>query len=154
MRTDFEYGALLEMSMHLQELCRDPMLNNISETSLTLVQIRAVNIIAHFDPDGMSVKQLAGILKLSSGATSKLVDRIVRDGIVARTPSETDRRSVILRITPLAHSLAEYSVGKARTMLKLIMKDFTEAERMAYLEFNRKFCERIWNILKQRGGEE
>ena len=32
---NLEYGALLEMSMHLQELCKDPMVTNISETSLT-----------------------------------------------------------------------------------------------------------------------
>ena len=148
---NLEYGALLEMSMHLQELCKDPMVTNISETSLTMVQVRAVNIIAHFGTDGMSIKQLAHILKLSSGATSKLVNRVVRDGMIERIPSEIDRRSVILRTTPLARSVAEYSTGKAQAILTVLMKDFTTEERTAYLKFNRKFSERIWNLLKKRG---
>lgn len=145
-----EYGALLEISMHLQELCKDPMVMNIAEASLTMVQVRAANFIAHFEPEGISVKQLAKLLKLSSGATSKLVDRIVRDGVVERFPSPTDRRSVILHVTPLARSLAEYSAGKARALLNLLMKEFTEQERTAYLAFNAKFSERVWKILKQR----
>ncbi len=148
-----EYGSLLEMSMYLQELCKDPMVTNIAETSLTMVQVRAVNIVAHFEPEGVTIKQLREILKLSSGAASKLVDRIVRDGIVQRIPSETDRRSVLLRVTPLARSLADYSSEKAGTLLNLVMKDFSEEQRTAYLDFNRKFSERIWSLLKTRSGE-
>jgi len=145
-----KYNALLEMSILLHELCKCPLLNKDAETSLTTVQARATTIVAHFEPEGITIQQLSKILKLSSGATSKLVDRIARDGIIQRIPSETDRRSVVLHVTKLAHSLSAFSKEKAETFLNLLMNDYPEKERNAYLEFNRKFTERIWELVKSQ----
>ncbi len=156
MRTehDIALGSLLEMSMHLQELCKDPALRGISESSLSLAQIRAVNIVGHFEPEGITVKELSRILKLFSGAASKLVDRIVREGMISRIPSSDDRRSVRLTLTAEARRLAEYHSRRAGELLNRLLKDFPAEDRKTYLALNREFDSRLWNCLRERAGHE
>ena len=48
---------------------------------------------------GVTVGDLAAEERVSTAAMSKRVSRLERDGLVARTPSETDRRCVGLSVT-------------------------------------------------------
>ena len=48
---------------------------------------------------GVTVGELAAEERVSTAAMSKRVSRLQRDGFVARTPSETDRRCVGLTLT-------------------------------------------------------
>lgn len=48
---------------------------------------------------GVTVGQLATDDKVSTAAMSKRISRLERDGLVARTPSEADRRCVGLTLT-------------------------------------------------------
>jgi DNA-binding MarR family transcriptional regulator len=48
---------------------------------------------------GITVGELAADERVSTAAMSKRVSRLDRDGLVARTPSETDRRRVGLTLT-------------------------------------------------------
>ncbi|RWZ59480.1 MarR family transcriptional regulator [Labedella populi] len=45
------------------------------------------------------VQDLASDLGITVGAASKLVDRLVADGLVLRSPHPTDRRSSLIRLT-------------------------------------------------------
>ncbi len=49
---------------------------------------------------GIGVRDLAARERISAAAMSKHVDRLERDGLVTRTPSEADRRRVGLTLTP------------------------------------------------------
>jgi DNA-binding MarR family transcriptional regulator len=48
---------------------------------------------------GVTVGELAADDKVSTAAMSKRITRLERDGLVARTPSETDRRCIGLTLT-------------------------------------------------------
>jgi DNA-binding MarR family transcriptional regulator len=48
---------------------------------------------------GVTVGELAAEERVSTAAMSKRISRLERDGLVARTPSETDRRRVGLTVT-------------------------------------------------------
>jgi DNA-binding MarR family transcriptional regulator len=48
---------------------------------------------------GITVGELAAEERVSTAAMSKRVSRLERDGLVARTPSQTDRRRVELSLT-------------------------------------------------------
>ena len=144
------YRALLEMSLQLHEQCKDPRVKNVNETKLPLAQIRALTVVSHYDDNGITVKALSQILGLSSGATSKLVERLVKSGMVRRLPSSTDRRSVRLFTTDQAHAIFQYSCEQARQTLEKLLPDVEQWQRDAYLELNRKFCDRLWTQLKQR----
>jgi DNA-binding MarR family transcriptional regulator len=63
--------------------------------------------LTHFEPmlvidrlSGCRVYDIATELKITTGGTSKLVDRIEASGYCRRVPNPTDRRSSLLELTP------------------------------------------------------
>ena len=70
---------------------------------------------------GISIKELAGILKVDKSGVSRNVEELVKKGFVTREPSKTDRRSVVLKLT---------ESGNDR---------FTKIEKDMYIEFKKIF---------------
>ena len=50
--------------------------------------------------EGVTMSELSRILLVSNGNATTVVDRLETDGLVRRTPSETDRRTVFVALTP------------------------------------------------------
>lgn len=50
--------------------------------------------------DGVTMSELSRMLLVSNGNATAVVDRLESDGMVRRTPSETDRRTVYVAMTP------------------------------------------------------
>ncbi len=56
--------------------------------------------------DGVTMSELSRMLLVSNGNATAVVDRLERDGLVRRSPSETDRRTVYVALT--AEGLAQF----------------------------------------------
>jgi DNA-binding MarR family transcriptional regulator len=54
----------------------------------------------HRRPAGVTMSELSRMLLVSNGNATAVVDRLEADGLVRRTPSETDRRTVHVALTP------------------------------------------------------
>jgi len=65
---------------------------------LTLTDLRYLNLIATAGP--LTAGDLAGHSGLSTGAVTRLVDRLIRDGFVRRSHDTQDRRRVIIEAVP------------------------------------------------------
>ena len=50
--------------------------------------------------DGATMSELSRMLLVSNGNATAVVDRLEKDGLVRRTASETDRRTVYVGLTP------------------------------------------------------
>ena len=50
--------------------------------------------------DGVTMSELSRMLLVSNGNATAVVDRLEADGLVRRTPSESDRRTVFVALTP------------------------------------------------------
>jgi DNA-binding MarR family transcriptional regulator len=50
--------------------------------------------------DGVTMSELSRMLLVSNGNATTVVDRLEADGLVRRTPSEADRRTVFVALTP------------------------------------------------------
>ena len=50
--------------------------------------------------DGVTMSELSRMLLVSNGNATAVVDRLESDGMVRRTPSATDRRTVYVAMTP------------------------------------------------------
>jgi MarR family transcriptional regulator, organic hydroperoxide resistance regulator len=68
--------------------------------------------LAHFEPmlvidrlPGCRVYDIANQLKITTGGTSKLVDRIEASGYCRRLPNPADRRSSLLELTDAGRSI-------------------------------------------------
>ena len=71
-------------------------------SELTLAQLLALHFISAKAP--ITLMSLSHVLDLRPPATSSMVDRLTRAGLVCRRPDPTDRRRVLLTVT--AHAVA------------------------------------------------
>lgn len=58
--------------------------------------------------DAVTMSELSRMLLVSNGNATAVVDRLERDGLVVRTQSQADRRTVIVALTPAG--LADFEV--------------------------------------------
>lgn len=76
----------------------------VNEADLTLPQIIILGLLQ----DGpQTVSRLSEMLRLTPGAVSRLVDRMVRKGLVSRREGNDDRRQKVLSLTPAGRRLRE-----------------------------------------------
>ena len=76
---------------------------------LSLAQVRLLGVLRDRTP---TMNELARLLGLDKSSTTGLVDRAERRGLVARVPSATDRRSVLVSLTDDGRSLvSQAAVG-------------------------------------------
>jgi DNA-binding MarR family transcriptional regulator len=62
-------------------------------------------------PYQLAPSALASSMMLSSGGTTARLDRLERAGLVERSPSPTDRRSVLVRLTDAGREIVDGAVG-------------------------------------------
>jgi DNA-binding MarR family transcriptional regulator len=76
---------------------------------VSLAQIRLLGVLRDRRP---TMHELARLLELDKSSVTGLVDRAQRRGLVARVPSDTDRRSVRVELTEAGRALVR-RVGAA-----------------------------------------
>ena len=72
------------------------------EHELSIAQTRLLGVLRDRRP---TMNELARLLELDKSSVTGLVDRAERRGLVARVPSETDGRSVLVNLTDGGRSL-------------------------------------------------
>lgn len=70
-----------------------------AETGLLLADNEALLNLAHHD-EPLRMSTIAERLIISKGGTTKVIDRLEAQGLVARSPDPTDRRALVVAITP------------------------------------------------------
>jgi DNA-binding MarR family transcriptional regulator len=74
-----------------------------STIGITLARFQALSAVGDIDGPAR-VQEISEQMRITVGAASKLVDRLERDGLVARSAHPTDRRSSIVALTDLGTS--------------------------------------------------
>ncbi|WP_341359576.1 MarR family transcriptional regulator [Georgenia sp. M64] len=62
------------------------------------------------EPFALTPSALTGALMLTSGGITGRVDRLERAGLVARSPSPTDRRALLVTLTPAGQEIVDKAV--------------------------------------------
>lgn len=65
----------------------------------TLAEMKVMGCVIS-TPGGCSVKELSERLRITPGAVSQIVEKMVRRGPLIRIPAENDRRSVRIMLSP------------------------------------------------------
>jgi DNA-binding MarR family transcriptional regulator len=73
-----------------------------AEYDLSVPATRLLGVLRDREP---TMQELARLLELDKSSVTGLVDRAERRGLVARAPSPTDRRAVLVSLTPEGRSL-------------------------------------------------
>lgn len=100
----------------------------------------ALRLLLAADADGRRIRQrdLAERLSISGASVSALVDRLVRDGYVERTPHPTDRRSTTVVPTALAHRRVQQRLRAMHARMMAVAEDMTAPERAVVIDFLRR----------------
>uniref|UniRef100_A0A7C4AI47 MarR family transcriptional regulator n=1 Tax=Fundidesulfovibrio putealis TaxID=270496 RepID=A0A7C4AI47_9BACT len=72
-------------------------------SALTLPQTHTLEILGQHD--SLRMKELAAKMGVTTGTLTVTVDRLEKRGLVERVPHETDRRSVLVTLTPAGREL-------------------------------------------------
>ncbi|HET8616031.1 MAG TPA: MarR family transcriptional regulator [Actinomycetales bacterium] len=92
--------------------------------------IAAERLGAPLSPSGLSTE-----LRISTAAVTKLVDRLIESGHVARVPHPHDRRSVTLVATPHAHAELRDGMGELHRRMHDVAARVPTSTRLAVAEF-------------------
>lgn len=74
-------------------------------------------------------------LAISTASTTKLLDRLARGGHITREPHPTDRRALIIRVTPETHQSARDTVGRQHAKRFVAAARLSPAEREVVIGF-------------------
>lgn len=103
---------------------------------MSVTDVHAIGALLEFGPVG--AHRLAELLGMTSGATTRLVDRLERAGFVVREPDRTDRRRIVLHVVPerVAEVARYYEPMGERWRRQL--DDYTDDQLQFLIEFLRQ----------------
>ena len=84
--------------------------------------------------DGVTMTELSRMLLVSNGNATAVVDRLEKDGLVARRPSETDRRTVFVALTPDGLAQFEGLASEHEAEVNKLFAGLSEADLEALTE--------------------
>ncbi|MFD2442342.1 MarR family winged helix-turn-helix transcriptional regulator [Paracoccus kondratievae] len=91
--------------------------------------------------EGITMGELSRMLLVSNGNATAVVDRLEKDGLARRTPSETDRRTVLVALTPEGLAAFEGFAADHEAEVNRIFANLTEED-----------IDQLTEILKRMGG--
>ena len=126
--------ATLTASLQRFGLARDQLRAALaSTTGITPADLGALEHLESAGP--LTQRQLGERLFLTSGAITMLVDPLQRGGWVRRRPHPTDRRSVLVELSPQAAERSPAALAAFHARVSAIAADVPPAHRAAIARF-------------------
>jgi DNA-binding MarR family transcriptional regulator len=117
------------------------------DADVTLPQFRALMVLATRGPQRPA--DISAELDVVPSTGSRMVDRLVRKGLLRRTRTPIDRRVVRLRLTPAGRDLVEDVVKRRRTELRAIVTRTAEHWQPAVTAALQAFAEAAGELPEQ-----
>jgi len=114
--------------------------------SLHATDVQALSALA-MAGGHLGAGELAHALELSSGATTRLIDRLERVGHVARSTDPADRRRRVVAITTSAEATAGEFFGSLARTIEEVLAPYDPQER----EVLRRFLSEVVTAMEAHG---
>jgi MarR family transcriptional regulator, lower aerobic nicotinate degradation pathway regulator len=114
--------GLAQLSFLIQGLLE----RRAAEHDLSLIQTRLLGILRDRTP---TMNELARFLGLDKSSVTGLVDRAERRGLVARVPSATDRRAVLVSLTDEGRSFVSQAAAAFEADISALLSRLPPRER-------------------------
>jgi DNA-binding MarR family transcriptional regulator len=113
----------------------------LNELNITYTQMIILSLVK--ENEGLSLKELAGTLGITSSAATQQVNNLVKRGYLVREESDADRRFVKIHISREMDK--QVGAFEARIMEKIFyfFDDLTDKELALYCELNSKIAKKI-----------
>jgi len=96
---------------------------------LTLSQVATLRLLEEARSGTLSMGQIAHELGVTLSTTSSLVERLHREGLVARVVNDRDRRVVLVRLTREGKTVIQRMLSLLTDLLTRLLAHLTEAEQ-------------------------
>jgi DNA-binding MarR family transcriptional regulator len=100
-----------------------------SEHDLSIPATRLLGVLRDREP---TMQQLARLLELDKSSVTGLVDRAERRGLVARVPSPTDKRAVLVRLTGDGRALVATAAERFAADVTALLGHLPDGDRAAF----------------------
>ena len=135
-----DYKDLFNAQNEVQMLSAHVMENMLDTEGITVPQ--AMTLKALKDQDQMcKMSDLAAVRFLTPAAATGIVDRLIHLGLVERKFDESDRRVILLALTPQGETAMAAIENKIRAMMKRFYDSISKNDRAASLRMFRKLRE-------------
>lgn len=112
---------------------------------VTIPEVRALRRLRSFGP--LATGRLADEVGLTATATTRLVDKLERQGFVVREQSHQDRRSFLIRLLDKGEDLVAETSLLDRSNLRRVVEAMSPEDRTAVLDGLRVLVERAQQYL-------
>jgi DNA-binding MarR family transcriptional regulator len=106
-----------------------------SKLGIGTIDINAMAFVG--EADGLTPKALAAALNITTGSVTAMVDRLESKGFMVRKPNPTDRRSLLLQLSPAGTHAMQWSTehfSEAAAAVLAGSSDATIADIGGFLE--------------------
>lgn len=93
-----------------------------------------VMAMLHRYRDGLRMSELAGVLRVSNGNVTGIVDRLVAEGLIERAPVAGDRRAMRVRLTSAGAAQFERLAKAHEALIDRLLGEVSPAEAAALTE--------------------
>ena len=114
---------------------------------VTLSQYRALVVLASRGPQRLA--DLAVALAVEPSTATRMCDRLVRKGLVARRRSSEDRRTVRVSLSAAGAALIAEVTARRRVEIARIMRRLPKAQRPIVLDALRAFADAAGEVPEQ-----
>jgi len=77
---------------------------------------------------GLKMSELSGVLRVSNGNVTGIVDRLVKDGMIVRVPVDNDRRAMTVRLTRAGREDFARMAEKHEAWVDTLLADIAPAD--------------------------
>ncbi|MEI9406434.1 MarR family transcriptional regulator [Mesorhizobium argentiipisi] len=111
----------------------EELTESLRPEGISVEQFRILTTLA--SNDGRSMRDLAELVLVDPATLTKIIDRMVADGLVYRAPDPDDRRKVLIFLSNRGTVLHDKLKGVLRTQQRALVSRLTEkrAEELASL---------------------
>ena len=97
------------------------------EFETTLPRFDVMAALSRFE-EGLKMSQLSGVLRVSNGNVTGIVDRLAEDGCLVRVPVPGDRRASLVRLTKRGREEFARQAAAHEAWIDKMLIDFSPSE--------------------------
>lgn len=125
------------VSVLIPQIAKNIRISNFIDNvrpGLTLSQVATLRLLEEARSGTLSMGQIAHELGVTLSTTSSLVDRLYREGLVARVVNDRDRRVVLIGLTREGKTVIQRMLSLLTNLLTRLLAPLTEAEQESLAE--------------------
>lgn len=146
-----DVDQVLEVIIYLYTESRRITKELARRADLTGPQLTVVKLLEQIGD--MSLSELSERIRAQNSTVTGIIDRMVREGLVARERSKDDRRVVFIRLTPKGQRLARDIPVEPMEIFKGALASLTAEEQRDLMHILTKVSRRVRQIVRPAGNQ-